>query len=203
MKKQISTRRLVATGMLAAVSAALMYIEMPLPLMPPFLKLDISAVPIMLSSFVFGPASGVAMALLKALVHLLSTQTAGVGELADFLITGSFALTAGLVYRVWHTRRGALAACGLSIAVITVVGALANWFILLPFYAAAYMPYDAILSACQAINPAIDSLAGYILFGVVPFNLIKGTLVALITFVVYKRISGVLHRWVNRERRTV
>ena len=82
-------------------------------------------------------------------------------------------------------------------------GALANWFILLPFYAAAYMPYDAILSACQAINPAIDSLAGYILFGVVPFNLIKGTLVALITFVVYKRISGVLHRWVDRERRTV
>ena len=141
------------------------------------------------------------MAALDAAVR--AAHIPGVGELADFLITGSFALTAGLVYRVWHTRRGALAACGLSIAVITVVGALANWFILLPFYAAAYMPYDAILSACQAVNPAIDSLAGYILFGVVPFNLIKGTLVALITFVVYKRISGVLHRWVDRERRTV
>ena len=100
MKNRISTRKLIAMSMLAAISTLLMFLEMPIPFMPPFLKLDISAVPIMVGSFLFGPIEGVVMALLKSIIHLLSTQTAGVGELADFLITGSFALTAGLVYRI-------------------------------------------------------------------------------------------------------
>ncbi|HIY11741.1 MAG TPA: ECF transporter S component [Candidatus Anaerofilum excrementigallinarum] len=200
MKNRISTRKLIAMSMLAAISTLLMFLEMPIPFMPPFLKLDISAVPIMVGSFLFGPIEGVVMALLKSLIHLLSTQTAGVGELADFLITGSFALTAGLVYRIKHSRAGALISCVASIAVITIVGALANYFLLLPFYASAYMPYDAIIAACQAINPAITDIKGYILFGVVPFNLLKGTVVAIITFAVYKRLSGVFHRWMEASQ---
>ncbi|MEG1926957.1 MAG: ECF transporter S component, partial [Ruthenibacterium sp.] len=94
-KSRISTRKLTAMALFAAISTVLMYIEVPVPLMPPFLKLDISAVPIMIGAFAFGPLEGVVMAFIKALVHLLSTQTMGVGEIADFLITGSFALTAG------------------------------------------------------------------------------------------------------------
>ena len=111
-----------------------------------------------------------------------------------------FALTAGLVYRIKHSRAGALISCVASIAVITIVGALANYFLLLPFYASAYMPYDAIIAACQAINPAITDIKGYILFGVVPFNLLKGTVVAIITFAVYKRLSGVFHRWMEASQ---
>lgn len=190
--KPISVRKLAAMGMLTAISAVLMFFELPLPLMPPFLKLDISAVPILLASFLFGPVEGVIIALLKAFVHLLSTQTAGVGELADFLITASFALTGGVVYRIWHSRKGVIAACGASVIAITVVGAIANWTILLPFYAAAYMPYDAIIAACQALNPAITDLKGYILFGVVPFNLIKGCVVAALTVLLYIRLETIL-----------
>lgn len=192
MKQQNSVRKIALMGMLTAVSAGLMFFEMPLPFMPPFLKLDISAVPIFLGSFLFGPIEGVIIALLKSLIHLLSTQTAGVGELADFLITGSFALTGGLVYRLRSTAKGALVACVSSVGVITIVGAVANYFILLPFYAAAYMPYDAIIAACQALNPAITDLKGYILFGVVPFNLIKGTVVAGLTMLLYHRLKSML-----------
>ncbi len=190
--KTLPIRKIAIMGMLTAVSTTLMFFEMPLPLMPPFLKLDISAVPILLAGFLFGPIEGCVIALLKALIHVFSTQTAGVGELADLLITSSFALTGGLIYRIWHSKKGVVVASVASIGVITVVGALANWFILLPFYAKAYMPYDAIISACQALNPMITDLRGYILFGVVPFNLIKGTVVAVLTIFLYGRLAGVL-----------
>ena len=190
--KTTSIRKIAIMGMLTAVSATLMFFEMPLPFMPPFLKLDISAVPILLAGFLFGPVEGCVIALLKAIIHVFSTQTAGVGELADFLITGSFAITGGLIYRIWHSKKGVAVASVASIVVITIVGALANWFVLLPFYAEAYMPYDAIINACQALNPMITDLRGYILFGVVPFNLIKGTVIAALTVLLYGRLAGVL-----------
>lgn len=200
MKKQkMSTRTLVVVAMMAAISTVLMYFELPVPLMPPFLKLDISAVPVMIGSFMFGPAAGVMVAAVKALVHVLSTQTGGVGELADFLITSSFAITCGLIYRKNHTRNGALIASVASIGAISVVCCLANYFILIPFYE-NMMPIEAIISACNAINPAINSMAGYIFFGVLPFNIIKGTIAAIVTFLVYKKLSTVINRYTTVDK---
>lgn len=197
-KSMFSTRKLVIIALLAAVSTLLMYIEVPLPFMPPFLKLDISAAPIMIGSFMFGPLAGVCMAGVKALVHLCSTQTAGVGELADFIMTASFALSAGLVYRFHKTKKGAAAACASGVAAIAAAGCLANWFILLPFYQTAMgMPLDAILAMCSAVNPYINSAAAYILIGVLPFNIIKGVIVCLLTFLLYKRLSVVIHRYTD------
>lgn len=199
-RKSTSARKLVTIALFAAIATILMYFEVPLPLMPPFLKLDISAVPIMVGAFALGPIEGVVMALIKALIHLLSTQTAGVGELADFLITGSFALTAGLVYRRHKSKKGARIASIASVFVITLVGCLANYFVLLPFYANAYnMPLEAVLEMCQTVNPAINSLFTYIVLGIAPFNLIKGTVVALLTFVVYKRLSHFIHQYAGGE----
>ncbi|MFV0413065.1 MAG: ECF transporter S component [Oscillospiraceae bacterium] len=189
------TRKMVIVAIFAAIATVLRFLEFPLPFLPPFLKLDISSVPIMVGSFMFGPLAGVAMAAVKALVCLFATQTAGVGELADFLITGSFALTAGLVYKYHKNRKGALLASVASIATTTVVGAIANYYILLPFYAQTFMPMEAILEACQKVNPNITSISTYILYGVVPFNIIKGTVIALVTFAVYKKLSGWIHRY--------
>ncbi len=195
MKKQkMSTRTLVIVAMMAAISTVLMYFELPVPFMPPFLKLDISSVPVMICSFMFGPLSGVMVAVVKAFIHLLSTQTGGVGELADFLITSSFAVTGGMIYRKNHTKKGALMASLASIAAISIVGCLANYFILIPFYK-NIMPIEAIISACNAINPAINSMTGYILFGVLPFNIIKGCVAAILTFIVYKKLSNVINRY--------
>ncbi len=199
-KQSISTRKLVVLALLTAISTVLMYFEMPIPFMPPFLKLDISAVPIMIGSFMFGPVSGLIMAGLKATIHLFSTQTGGVGELADFLITGSFAVTAGIVYLRHRNRKGARIAAVCSVFVITVVGCLANWFVLLPFYK-NIMPIDAIIAACNAINPYITDASGYIWFGVLPFNLLKGTVVCIVTFLLYKRLSTVIHRYTELDKK--
>ncbi|MEG1549875.1 MAG: ECF transporter S component [Ruthenibacterium sp.] len=196
----ISTRRLTVLALLAAISTVLMYFELPIPFMPPFLKLDISAVPVMIGSFMFGPIAGVTIAGLKAVIHLFSTQTGGVGELADFLITGSFALTAGVIYHFYRSKAGARLAAICSIFVITIVGCVANWFILLPFYK-NIMPIDAIIAACNAINPYVTDAAGYIWFGVLPFNLLKGSVVCLLTFVLYKRLSTVIHHYTELDKK--
>ena len=92
------TRVMSITAMFAAIASLLMFFEMPLPFMPPFLKLDISSVPVLILGFMFGPMPAVMAAAVKDIVHVFSTQTGGVGELADFLITSSFAVTASLVY---------------------------------------------------------------------------------------------------------
>lgn len=183
------TRLMTLIGLFGAISALLMFIEFPLPFMPPFLKVDISGVPILIMAFLCGPMPAIYVTLIKDLVHLLSTQTGGVGELADFLILSSFAVAASLVYRRRPNPTGMAFGVGAGAVAITVVGALANRFLLIPFYSKV-MPIDAIIDACNALNPLIDGLDAYIWFGAAPFNLIKGLILSALTLLLYRRMSG-------------
>ena len=185
------TRRLTVTAMMAAISTVVMFFEFTFPPFPPLLKFDLSGLPVLLTSFMMGPAQAVMVVLIKDLIHLLSTTTGGVGELADFLILSSFAITAGLIHRRLPSARGTALACACGSLVIAVVGALANYYLLIPFFS-NLMPIEAIISACNAVNPAIDSLMGYILFGAVPFNLAKGVVLSVVTVLSYKKLGHVL-----------
>ncbi len=189
MQNRSRTRMITFTGLFAALSTILMFFEFPLPFLPPFLKIDFSSVPILIGSFLFGPLAAVAMAFVKSFVHFFSTTTGGVGELADFLVTSAFAATAGGIYRRNRTKKGAYLACLVGIGAIVVAGALANHFILIPAFSQV-MPLEAIWEACRTLNPLITGEQSYILFGVVPFNLIKGVLITAVTLLVYKKLSG-------------
>ena len=182
------------TALFAAISTVLMFWSFPVPFMPPFLKLDLSGVPVLLCVFMFGPVPGLMAAAIKNLINAAFSTSGGIGELADFLILGSFAVTAVLIYRKKHTRRGALIACAAASGVMVVVGMLANRFLLIPFYM-QLMPLEKILSMCAAINPMIGSLDTYVFFGAGPFNLVKALVLSLITFLLYKR----LHLLILRE----
>lgn len=180
------TQKIVGIGVLSAVATVLMFIEFPLPGFPPFLKLDISNLPVLIGVFIYGPISGVCIALVKNLIHLFNTSSMGVGELADFLVVASFALTSGFIYKKKKTRKIAVIATISGIVVSTLVACVTNYYILLPFYSFAYgMPIEQIVS----VTPLIHSTWEYILYAVVPFNLIKGTLVGGVTLAVYKKIS--------------
>ena len=75
---------------------------------------------------------------------------------------------------------------------MAIVGGLANYFILIPFYTNV-MPMEQIISLCGKANPLITNTLGYVLYGAIPFNLIKALLLSIITFVLYKQISKILH----------
>ena len=108
MRKQNNTRKMAAVAMLGAVGFVLMFLEISVPIMPVFIKLDFSELPAVLAGFAYGPVAGIAVCLLKNALHLLVTNTAGVGELSNFLLGIFFVVPAGLIYRKSHTRKGAL-----------------------------------------------------------------------------------------------
>lgn len=190
------TRKITLIGIFAAISSVLMFFELPLPFMPPFLKFDPSGVPILLASMLFGPSAAISVTLIKDVIHLLSTTTGGVGELADFLILSTFSIVVGLIYRKRSDRKGVLLATLAGTATCAAAGALANYYLLIPFFS-KIMPLDAIFAACAEINPAIDGLSAYILFGAVPFNLIKGLLLTLFTFLLYRKLEGFLKTYIR------
>ena len=104
MKTKSNTRVLTGTAMLAAVATVLMYMEFPIPIMPAFIKLDVSELPALIASFAYGPVAGIVVCLIKNLIKLPSTSTAAVGELFNFVMGALFVGVAGMVYRFKKTR---------------------------------------------------------------------------------------------------
>jgi riboflavin transporter FmnP len=197
MTTSMRTKWIVKVGMLSAVAFLLQLLEFPLGVFPAFLQIDFSDVPALLAGFSLGPLAGVTVELVKNLLHLVlkNSGTGGVGELANFLIGSAMVVPAAILYKRKHSRRMAINGLILGTLVMALVGVLANLYILIPFYAKAFgMPVEAIVSMGTAANPSIDSLTTMVLYGIVPFNLIKGLLVSLVTVLIYKRLSPVLHR---------
>ena len=197
---QERTRKLVATAMLAALAAALMFFEIPLPFIAPdFYKLDFSEVPVLIGGFAFGPVSGIVIELIKNLLKLVikGTQTGGIGDFSNFLMGCAMVVPSSLIYKFHKTRGGALIGMTVGTVVRALLGAVINGFIILPAYAAAFnMPISAFVEMGRAINSAIDSVFKFCLIAVVPFNLIKGILGSVITFIIYKPLSKVIHKFI-------
>lgn len=187
-------RKMAQVGMLAAIAVVLMLFEIPLPFAPSFYEIDFSEVPVMVGCFAMGPVAGAAIELIKILLNFAinGTTTAGVGEIANFLIGCALVVPAALIYRWKRTRTGAIIGMAAGTLIMTFVGCFLNVFVLLPTYAAAFgMPIDALVGMGTAVNSSIDSLTTFVIFAVAPFNLLKGVLVSLIVFLIYKKISPI------------
>ncbi|WP_288175175.1 ECF transporter S component [Sporofaciens musculi] len=190
-----NVRRMAQMGMLAAISVVLMLFEIPLPFAPAFYEIDFSEVPVMVGCFTMGPVAGAVIELLKILLNLAinGTDTAGVGEFANFLIGCSLVVPAAVIYKKKRTKMGAIIGMGAGTLFMTFVGCFLNAFVLLPTYAKAFgMPMDALIGMGSAVNGHITSLATFAIFAVAPFNLLKGFLVSVIVLLIYKKISPIL-----------
>ena len=187
-------RALTGTAMLGAVAAVLMYLEFPIPIMPAFVKLDVSELPALIASFASGPVSGVLVCLIKNLIKLPSTSTAAVGELFNFVMGALFVGVAGIVYKRNKTRKGAIVGALLGALVMAVVSVPYNYFIVYPAYVVMYhLPLEAIIGMYQAINPSVDGLLTCLLVFNLPFTFVKGVLDAVLCFLIYKPLSPILH----------
>ncbi len=192
-QKPFNTRMLVSCAVGAAISFVLMLLDFSLPIAPAFIKLDLSDLPALILAFSFGPLAGVLTELVKNLLHLFVTTTAGVGELSNFLLGCSFVLPAGLIYQRNKTRKTALLAMLVGTICFSLVGIFSNYFIMFPFYTkVSGIPMEAIIGMCQKILPFVDNQWKVILLSVTPFNLLKGILVSFVTFLIYKRLSPLL-----------
>ncbi len=182
---------MAVTAVLGAVSAALMFVAFRVPLMPSFIQMDVSELPALIAAFSMGPLSGVAVCLIKNLVHLLVTTTGGVGELSNFLLGAAFVLPAGLIYRTRKDRIGALIGSLAGALAMALASLPSNYFITYPFYA-MLMPMEAILDMYRAINPNVKTLTDALVWFNMPFTFIKAMLSVAVTFLIYKRISPII-----------
>ncbi|MFO7635718.1 MAG: ECF transporter S component [Clostridia bacterium] len=194
-EKKITTAWLVRVALLGAVASVLMFLEISLPFVPPFLKLDFSDIPAFLAGFALGPLAGVMVLLIKNVVHgFTASWSFFVGELANFLIGLSFVLPASLIYARNKNRKSALVGMVVGGLVMTVFAALANYFALIPLYATVLgIPVEVIVGMSKEMNPAIVDLKTLVLIGIMPFNLFKAFVNTLIVMLIYKRLSPILH----------
>ena len=189
--KKLDVRKLAGTAMLAAVAAVLMFFEFSVPLIPAFIKMDFSELPALIAAFAYGPVSGVAVCLVKNLLHLFFTATGGVGELSNFILGAMFVLPAGLIYKYKKTKGFAVAGAFLGAVVMAGVSVITNYYIVYPIYF-NMMPLEAILDAYRAINPAVKNLWQALLWFNLPFTFIKASFSIIITIFIYKPLAGIL-----------
>lgn len=193
-QSRISVRATVQIGMLAAISVVLMLFEIPLPFAPSFYEIDFSEVPVLIGAFTMGPLAGAAIEFVKILLNLVitGTDTAGVGEIANFLIGCSLCVPAAFIYKRKRTRNGALVGMAMGTILMVIAGCFINAYVMLPAYSTAFgLPIDSLVQMGTVVNPNITSLSTFVVFAVAPFNLLKGVLVSLIVLLIYKKISPI------------
>ena len=168
------TRQLVTMALMCAIGVLLSFIELPLLPGVTWLKYDASAMPAMVCGFAFGPAAGLSVGVVGAVIHgiLMADFT---GALMNILVVAGFVLPAALVYRRSRTFRSGVVGLVLSVVAATLMAILGN---LLVTPAWLGVPLDAVVAMILPI--------------LTPFNLAKGALNAVLTLVVYKSVSNLI-----------
>lgn len=177
--RSVKTFRLAKMAMLVAISIVLvLLIHFPLFPAAPYLEYDPADIPIFIGTFAFGPGAGVLLTVLVSVIQGTTVSASGQiwGIIMHIAATGSFAVVAGNIYQRQKTKKGAIIALAVGVLVMVAAMCLAN-LIITPIYTG--MPRAAV----AAMIPTI----------IFPFNLIKAGINAVVTFLLYKRISHFLH----------
>ena len=169
-----NTRQLVTMALMCAIASLFSFVQIPLIPGVSFLTYDPSLMPAMVCGFAFGPGAGIAVGSVAAVIHGLILGE-WVGSLMNIFATAFFVLPAALLYRRMHTLKGAIAGLVISVITATAGAILVNLTIGVWFY---YGSADVII---PLILPAL-----------LPFNLVKTILNALLTLVVYKAVSNLI-----------
>lgn len=191
MKKRTDIRKMTSTAMLSAVATVLMFFSFSVPLMPSFIKMDLSELPALIASFTFGPMAGVSVCLVKNLINVFFTTTGGVGEVSNFLLGAMFVAPAGFIYQKMRTKKGAIIASVVGAATMAGLSLVTNYYIVYPVYT-NIMPMEVIIGAYSAINPNVTNLWQALLWFNVPYTFIKGMLSVVITMLIYKPLAPIL-----------
>ena len=187
-KTRFSVGVMTRVAILAAAASILFLIQIPIVA---FYKLDLSNIPVLLGAFSMGPIPGMMILALKSLIGLLSSSSAGIGELADFIMGAALVLPAALIYQQNKTRKSAIIGMAVGTLCMVIAGVLANKYIMLPFYMGAFhMDMDGILRFANVAG--VDSEWKLLLMITGPFNLLKGVVLSVVAGLIYKPLSPIL-----------
>lgn len=183
--KYLTTACMTRISMLGAICGLLCYLEFPL--FTPFLKIDFSFIPVILAGCSMGFVPGLIVLVIGNLIKLFGSLSQGVGQIANFIIGLTMLATVCAIYKHYRTRTGAIIAMLVGTVLMAIVSIPANLYIYLPFYGIKG-DYIKIPGKYEA------SVFDYILYAAIPFNLVKGVAVSIVTYLIYKPLSPFLKK---------
>lgn len=178
--------KLVVLALLATVSLVLFFISFPLPLLPPYLKVDFSDVPALIAGLIFSPLAGVLVVLLKnALYFVASGATDPIGVTANFIAGTLYIFPVAYLYHRYRGVKSIISGLVIGTIAMAVIMSILNYLFILPAYA-WLMGWE--------MNATIKwaSVVG----GVLPFNFIKGLIVSILFIPVFIK----LRQWIEQKR---
>lgn len=184
------------TAIMASLATALMYVEISIPVMPFFVKLEVSDFPALVAANIAGPVYGVLVCLIKCLLHLPVTYSGGVGELVNFVLGASFVLTSYYVSKAVKGKAGTLVGGVSGAAVMALISYPMNYYVTYPVYS-KIMELEQIIAAYTEILPAIKDLPMALLVFNVPFNLVKGLLLTALSMLVYTALKPLYDKYMK------
>jgi len=209
VRKKVTAAYLTKVAVLSAVSFVLyMFAKFNLPFMfPSFLDVQFSELPAILAGFSLGPVAGGLVIVIKCLIKFPFSSTAFVGEITDMVLGILYVVPASIVYQIKKTRKNAVLGLLTGTLVATFAAMLLNRFVSVPFYVEFFFKgnFDVIVNMCSVLYKDMtrDTFYWYYLFAaVLPFNLLRLGLVSGVTFLVYKRLSKILHWEIKPRKKT-
>jgi len=175
MKMENKTNKLVRIAVLSALSLVLvMLIKFPIIPSAPFLEYEPGDVPMLVAAFMYGPVAGLVMTIIVSTIQAFTVSAAAgwVGLVMHVIATGTLVVVSGVIYKRFHTFKGAFAALALGSLSMVLVMIPSNLFFSVRFYG---IPYDAVI----AMLPT----------AILPFNLIKSLANSLIVILIYKPLT--------------
>jgi len=196
-----SAKNIAKIAILTALAYVLyMFVKFPLPvLFPPFLDIQFSDLPALIGGFAMGPWAGCLIVIVKCLLKMPFTGTACVGEIADIIMGIAFVLPSSLIYKKYKNKKSALIGVLVGAVCCIIASVLANWLLLIPFFVevmfqGSWDPLVNMVSGLYANVTPANFYTYYIFLGVIPFNILRCAIVVILTFLLYKRVSPILHR---------
>lgn len=193
--KHMSARAIAQIGILATISYFLRFIEVPLPIFPPFLKIDLSDVVAVFGGLSLGPMEAFFILLIKNFLQFLlgGSTTGGVGEMANVVISGAYVLVVCLCYKKSKGIKSIIIGSILGTIGMIIAGCVVNYYVVFPLYAKIMIPMDQIIQMGAIINPRVTNLFTFMIWLMIPFNLLKGTIMTVAILPLYKKISKLIH----------
>lgn len=203
--RNIQIKKITLTALLSAICIILyLFIKFPLPIFPSFLEINFSMLPIVIGGYMLGTTYGSIIVIIRFLIKLGITHTAGVGEIADLLIGLVVVLVSSIIYRFNHTKKGAVISLILSSLAWILTATILNYVLLVPAYIKLYFNGDiSIFISTLSIIPGVNEtnyMWKYLLFAVVPFNALLSIIISLITFFVYKPLSKLINNFIKNDK---
>lgn len=192
VKSIFSTKKMVTLALLSSLAYVFMLMHLPFKFLG-FLEFEFSDVPAIIASLAYGPLAGVIVELIKNVIKAITaSSTAGVGELANFIIISGYMIPLGLLFGKLKSKYKTVISFVVAIIGFVITGIIVNYFVTIPLYAKLYGGMDVVVGIASASVPAIKNLATIVILGITPFNIVKGVIISVTGYFVYKAFYRVI-----------